>query len=262
AYPYHLADIDEDGDLDYYWPCCPPQTQSYTLITFFAKLLPLTLKINLADCCTGLSFSDALFALTDVPICCGLTYDAELRFTKVGFDYFETALELSLCCGISIEVATRFTVDYKEIRVTPRWNGMGQACFVVYGDIVVGQEVLEIMGLDIYGYKLRCDFSPCSYVELMTAFNVTKLEDLLNQNIFEGEEFEYWKVAFCGPGCCGGMYTLGLAVFFQPEGSLFGLTRIKGDASVPVMANFDLLLSLSVSITGGTELAVGWSFRF
>lgn len=262
AYPYHLADIDKDGDLEYYWPCCPPQTQSYTLITFFAQLPPLGLKINLADCCTGLSFSDAVFTLTDVPICCGLTYDAELHFTKAGFHYFETALELSLCCGISIEVATRFTVDHKQVRVTPKWIGMGQACLIVYGDIVTGQGVLEITGLEIYGYKLRCDFSPCSYVELMTAFDVEKLEDLLNKNIFKENEFEYWKVAFCGPGCCGGMYSLSLAVFFQPAGSLFGLTRIHGDVSAPIMANFDLLLSLSVSLSGGTELAVGWDFRF
>ncbi len=263
GFPYHLADVDEDGELEYFWPCCPPQTQSYTLITFFANLPPLGLEIKLVDCCMGLTFSEALLSLKDVGLCCGLTYDAELYFTKAGFGYFETALELSLCCGISIEVATRFTVDHKQVRVTPKWNGMGQACFIVYGDLVTGEGLLEIMGLEIYGYKLRCDFSSCSYVELMTAFDVEKLEDLLDENIFEEEEFEYWKIAFCGPGCCGNsMYSLSLAVFFQPEGSLFGLTRIQGDLSVPIMANFDLLLSLSVSVEGGTKLALGWTFRF
>lgn len=262
AYPYHLEDIDDDNDLEYYWPCCPPQTQSYTSITVFAKLLPFALKINLTDCCAGLGFSSALLSLADVGLCCGLTYDAELYFTKLGFGYFETALELSICCGISIEVATRFTVDLKQVQVRPKWNGMGQACFIVYGDIIIGQSPLEIVGLEIYGYKLRCDFSTCSYVELMTAFNVAKLEDLLDQDIFEDGEFEYWKIAFCGPGCCGGTYSLALSVFFQPAGSLFGFTRIQGDLSVPIMANFDLLLSLSVSLSGGTELAVGWSFRF
>lgn len=263
AYPYHLEDIDDDGELEYYWPCCPPQTESYTLITFFASLAPFSLKINIADCCTGLSFSDALLSLTDVGLCCGLSYDAELYFTKAGFGYFETALELSICCGISIEVATRFTIDHKQVRITPKWNGMGQACLIIYGDVVTGPGLFDITGLEIYGYKLRCDFSSCSYVELMTAFDVEKLEDLLDENIFEDNEFEYWKIAFCGPGCCGStMYSVSLAVFFQEEGSLFGITRLQGDLSVPIMANFDLLISLSVSMSGGTELAVGWNFRF
>ena len=263
AYPYHMEDINDDGELEYYWPCCPPQTQTYTLFTFSGKLPPLSLTINLADCCTGIGFRDAIIALTDVPLCCGLTYDAELYFTKAGFEYFETAIELGLCCGLSLEVATRFTVDHKEVRVTPKWNGMGQACFVVYGNVLTGSTLLDIEGLEIYGYKLRCDLSSCSYVELMHAFDVSKLESLLkNVKLFEGDEFEYWKLGFCGPGCCGGTYTFDVSIYFQPSGSLFGLTRILGNISAPIMANFDLLLSLSVSITGGTELAVGWSFRF
>jgi len=263
AYPYHMEDINDDGELEYYWPCCPPQTQTYTLFTFSGKLPPLSLAINLADCCTGISFRDATIALTDVLLCCGLTYDAELYFTKAGFEYFETAIELGICCGLSLEVATRFTVDHKEVRVTPKWNGMGQACFVVYGNVLTGSTLLDIKGLEIYGYKLRCDLSSCSYVELMHAFDVSKLESLLkNVKLFEDDEFEYWKLGFCGPGCCGGTYTFEVSIYFQPSGSLFGLTRILGNISAPIMANFDLLLSLSVSISGGTELAVGWSFRF
>lgn len=262
AYPYHLKDIDGDFLPEYFWPCCPPQTETYTLITFFAQLAPFGLKINLADCCAGISFYDALLSLTNVGLCCGLTYDAELYFTKAGFGHFMFALELGLCCGLSLEVSTKFTVDHKEVQIKPKWVGMGQACFVVYGNVVTGDDLTRLLGLEVYGYKLRCDLSPCSYVELMTAFDVDKLEALLGQNIFEGEEFEYWKLGFCGPGCCGGMYSLGLAVYFQPSGSLFGFNRLRGDLSAPIMANLDLLLSLSVSVSGGTALAVGWSFRF
>lgn len=263
AYPYHMEDIDDDGVEDYVWPCCPPQIQSYTLFSIIAGFPPLSLKINLADCCTGISFRDATLSLVDVPICCGLSYDAELYFTKMGFGYFETAVELEICCGISVEVATRFTVDHKTVTITPKWNGMGQACFVLYGNVVTGQNLWEIGGIEIYGYKIRCDLSSCSYVEFMTALDVTKLEDLLDDpKLFEGDEFEYWKLGFCGPGCCGGTWSLALATYFQAEGSLFGLTRIKGDLSAPIMANFDLRLSLGVTVGGGTELAVGWSFRF
>lgn len=263
AYPYHMEDLNEDGEEEYVWPCCPPQTQSYTLFSLTAAVPPLSLEINLADCCTGISFHDATLAFVDVPICCGLSYDAELYFTKMGFGYFETAVELEICCGISIEVATRFTVDHKTVTITPKWNGMGQACFVLYGNVVTGQNLWEIGGIEIYGYKIRCDLSSCSYVEFMTALDVTKLEDLLDDpKLFEGDEFEYWKLGFCGPGCCGGTWSLALATYFQAEGSLFGLTRIKGDLSAPIMANFDLRLSLGVTVGGGTELAVGWSFRF
>lgn len=263
AFPYHMEDIDKDGVEEYVWPCCPPQTQSYTLFTIGADIPPLSLKINLADCCTGLSFRDAVISLVDVPICCGLSYDAELFFTKAGFGYFETALEFEICCGISIEVATRFTVDAKQVTITPKWNGMGQACFVLYGNVVPGPSPLEIQGIEIYGYKIRCEFSSCSYVEVMTALDVTELERLLgNPNLFQGDEFEYWKFGFCGSGCCGGTWNLALSLYFQPSGTLFGVSRIQGDLAAPIMANFDLRLSLGVKVDGGTSLAVGWAFRF
>lgn len=257
AYPYHLED---DA---YIWPCCPPQTQSYTLLSIEAAIPPVSLKIGIGDCCSGFSFSDATLSLNDVGLCCGLSYDAELHLTKAGFDYFTTAIKLEICCGIGIEVETTFTLTEKTVTVKPMWNGMGQACFELYGNILVGQTPLEIQGIEIYGYKLRCDFSSCSYIELLSALNVSALEELLDdEELFEDDEFEYLKMAFCGPGCCGGNYVLGLAVYFQLSDSLFGLSRIVGDLWAPIMANFDLRLSLGVTMGGGTEVSLGWAFRF
>ncbi|MBC7169701.1 hypothetical protein H5T54_02025 [Candidatus Bipolaricaulota bacterium] len=264
AYPYTQDSTDPDDVEDYSWPCCPPQTQSYTLLALIVTAPPATLTARFSDCCTGLAFMDVTLTLSGASLCCGITHDVEVYFTKLGFGYLLFTIDLPLCCGISVEASIMYTVAQKTLSVKPKWNGLGQACFEIYGDVLWDDVMLTITGLAIYGYKLRCDFSSCSYAELLTALDVTKIEAILDsEDLFQGNEFEYVKLGFCGPGCCGGLYTLALAVYFQPSGTLFGFTRIGADLGVPLLANLKLTLSFGVTATGGpTSLSVGWVLTF
>ncbi len=260
AFPY----TEDYFDIPYYWPCCPPQTQSYTLMLVTVLAGPVTLTTSFADCCAGITFDRFIFELKGASFCCGLKHNAVLEFNKLGFTYITFSIEIPLCCGISLEISIKFTVTSKTVSVKPKWVGLGQACFEVYGDVVWDEQNLQILGLAIYGYKLHCDFGPCTYVDFLTALDPQMVEQILEKDIFEGSEFEYLKLGFCGPGCCGGTYTLSVAVFFQPSGTLFGLSRFLMDLSAPVMSNFSLLLSLGLSVSGGgpTTLGVGWVLTF
>jgi len=261
AYPYTRDPTDPKSIEDYRWPCCPPQTQTYTVLSFLVSSAPTTFVARFSDCSTGLSFRDATLTLSDASLCCGITHDIEVYFTRLGFAHLVFTLDLPICCGIFIEASFTYTVDAKSLSIRPKWLGGGQVCFELYGDVL--WEEMTIHGLAIYGYRLRCEFSACSYVEFLTALDVTKVEEILDEDILQDGEFQYVKLGFCGPGCCGGMYTINLAAYFQPSGSLFGFSRIGVDLGAPLLANFTLTLSLGVSaLAGPTTLSVGWIFTF
>lgn len=264
AYPYTKDPADLKSIEDYRWPCCPPQTQTYTLLSLIVAAAPTTLVARFADCCTGLSFKDVTLTVSGASLCCGITHDIEVYFTKLGFVHLKFTLDLPLCCGIFLESSITYTVDTKSFSVKPKWFGGGQVCFELYGDVLWDDVMMVIQGLAIYGYKLRCDFSSCSYVELLTALDVDKVEEILGDvDLFLGDEFEYVKLGFCGPGCCGGMYTVDIAFYFQPSGSLFGFSRFSAKLGAPLLANFTVYLSFGVSAIGDpTTLSVGWVFRF
>jgi len=264
AYPYSQDPTDPKSIEAYLWPCCPPQTQTYTLLALIVRARPVTLTARFADCCAGISFSDVTLSLAGASFCCGITHHIEVFFTKMGFQYITFTLDLPICCGIFLESSIRYTVNSKTFSVKPKWIGGGQVCFEIYGDVLWDDVMLTINGLAIYGYRLRCDFTSCSYVEFLTALDVVEVEGILdNPDLFQGDEFEYLKLGFCGPGCCGGMYTVEISLYFQPAGSLFGFTRFGAKFGAPLLANFTLYLSTGISAIGDpTSLSVGWVFRF
>ncbi|MCX7750284.1 MAG: hypothetical protein N2320_01765 [Candidatus Bipolaricaulota bacterium] len=208
----------------------------------------------------GSSFTNLKIDATGIPFCCGVTLDSALTFTKAGFDALSLTLKgVPLCCGVTFDTTVRYTTTAKTVAVTPRWKGI-EGCLAVYGDAVFVGNTWQ--GIAIYGFKVRCALGECNYLELLTALNVAALEALLEEDIFQGPEFEYLKLGFCGAGCCGGKYTLTLTSYFQPMGSLFGLRRLEAVAKVPVMANFTLDLVLGVTVGGPASLALGWTFTF
>ncbi len=264
AYPYTQDPTDPKSVEGYRWPCCPPQTQTYTLLSLIVSSTPTTLVARFSDCCTGLSFQDVTLTLSGASLCCGITHDIEVYFTKLGFVHLKFTIDLPLCCGIFLESSITYTVDSKSLSIKPKWLGGGEVCFELYGDVLWDDVMMAIEGLAIYGYKLRCDFSPCSFVEFLTAFDVDKVEAIVgDDDLFRGDEFEYVKLGFCGPGCCGGMYTASIALYFQPSGSLLGFSRFGARFGAPLLANFTLYLSFGISAVGDpTTLSVGWVFRF
>ncbi len=208
----------------------------------------------------GLTFTYLKLGAAGIPLCCGITYDADFSFTKAGFDSLKFTMKtIPLCCGISWDVGITLTTTAKSVEVKPRWAGI-EGCLAVYGDAKYVGNVWD--GIELYGFKVRCDLGECNYLEVLTAFNVAKIEEILGEDIFQGPEFQYLKLGFCGPGCCGGKYTVELTAYFQPMGSLFGLRRIQAEAGVPLLANFTLQMALGVTVGGPANLALGWMFTF
>ncbi|MGB9758139.1 MAG: hypothetical protein ACPLRP_00965 [Candidatus Bipolaricaulaceae bacterium] len=209
----------------------------------------------------GLEFTYLKLSAEGLPLCCGIALDLGFSFTKEGFDELSvTAKTIPLCCGISFDASVNFTTTSKEVEIKPKWAGI-EGCFTVYGDVHFQAPSL-IQGLEIYGLKLRCDLGDCTYAEFLTALDVIKVEEILKEDIFQGGEFEYVKLGFCGAGCCGGKWTLGIGFYFQRTGSLFGLSRILADLSFPLMANFTAHVDLSAPVGGLASLTLGWTFSF
>lgn len=208
----------------------------------------------------GFQFTQAEVSVTGLSLCCGVTHDFELSFTKAGFQHAEfTVKSLPFCCGISFDAAVRFTATAKQVSLTPKWAGIGTACIVAYGDVRYQTATQTWEGIEIYGWKIRCELGDCVYIEFLTALDVGKVEEILDDDsIFAGNEFQYVKLAFCGPGCCGRTYSLGVAVYFQPSGGLFGFSRLAADLEIPIMAN----LTVNVAFTSVPALSFGWTFTF
>ena len=208
----------------------------------------------------GLQFTYLELGLENLPFCCGITLDAKFAFTRVGFDYIEfTAINVPLFAGVVFDVGVRYGVDEKTVSVTPKWAGI-VGCLTVWGDVVFDDFTLQ--GIELYGFRIRCELAECNYAEFLTAFNVPAVEEVLEEDIFEGAEFQYVKLGFCGPGCCGEQYTLELTAYFQPMGSLFGVRRLTVDAGIPIMANLIWKLAMEVVVGGPLSLATGWAFTF
>ncbi len=232
---------------------------AYLRYTLEAKVGNIEATLRFEDCCCGTMFKDLSFKLKNVALCCGLTFDAGLYFTKHGFDHLwvSTSNFLPLCCGISVGFDLRFGVDYKKLSPKVSWEGI-TGCFTVYGDARIAPPLIW-QGLEFYGFKLRCDFGTCSWLEVLTALNVAKIEEIFQADIFFGNEYQMVKFGFCGPACCGGTYSLVVTTFFQPSGGLFGIARIWLDMELPILPNVVLLANVSPTIP---EMYFGWRLKF
>jgi len=208
----------------------------------------------------GLQFTYLELDLEGIPLCCGITFDTEFSFTKAGFDSIGFTLkEIPISLGITLDTVVTFTTTSKTVEIVPQWGGI-EGCLAVYGDAMFANNVWQ--GIEIYGFKVRCELADCNYLEILTAFNVARLEYILDEDLFQGTEFQYLRLGFCGPGCCGEKYTLELTTYFQPMGSLFGIRRLTAEAGIPIMANLTAHLDLGVTVGGPVALAVGWTFTF
>lgn len=253
----------DNGRWNYEWypdtdPCAGQTGEGFLQYILTAKVDPISIKLRFADCCTGAAFQDLLVKVTGIGLCCGISLNAEFSFTKAGFNYLKlSGIEIPLCCGVSLTASVKFKTDAKEVTTGLEFAGFADACFTVYADAL--KEGNAWVGIDIYGWKIKCSLGDCSYFEVLTALNVDKVEEILdNPYLFLGDEFEYMKLGFCGAGCCGGQYSVGISVFFQESGSLFGITRIAADMSIPIMSN----LTAKVSFSSAPTLSIGWVFTF
>jgi len=250
--------------LDGVTPCPDPDSfgMAYVIST---KVDPLAAKLIFADCSEGTEFYRAIITLKGLGICCGISVDAELSFLKEGgFDYLRlSGIEIPLCCGVSLTATVTFTVDAKTVDTGLKFAGIGDACFTVYGDAIRTGNAWT--GIEIYGWRIRCTLGDCNYVEFLTALNVDAIEGILGDIFLAAcEEFQYIKMGFCGPGCCGGRYTVDLSIYFGANGGIFDITRLVYSVRIPIMTNFTLTFSGTAIASGcaTNSFSFGWTFTF
>lgn len=216
----------------------------------------------------GFAFTYALIEVESLPLCCGITFDLTYSFTKAGFDYLLLAMEGvgPICCGITFDLEVKFTTTAKTVSVTPKFGGFAEACFEVYADVISGGNLI-LGGIRVDGFKVSCTLGDCTSVTFVTFLSPERAEDYGYEEVLLPEcgEFEWVELTFCGSGCCGGKYTLSLKALFGRLGGLFDLTRVVGSASIPLMANFNVLLEVKIPAApcaGSTSLCLGWNFTF
>ena len=252
---YNLEGVRVSGELGF-----GARKQDFTLIYSGVGTYTKTFPVDPFP--GGFEFRYLKLSAEDVPFCCGISLDLGFSFTKEGFDEFSATLKsIPICCGISFDASVTFTTTQKTIAIKPKWEGI-TGCFTVYGDVNF-QEPGAFQGIEVYGFKVRCELAECNYLEILTAFDPAKVEEMLGEEIFQNDEFEYVKLGFCGPGCCGGNWQLDLSAYFtRSGGALFGLSRILADFSLPIMANLTVDVGLSAPVGGLASLTVGWTFTF
>ncbi|MGQ9700453.1 MAG: hypothetical protein ACUVQS_05280, partial [Candidatus Bipolaricaulaceae bacterium] len=260
-HPVTGGPVDPDAQ-GYYWGnavrLVGDPMPDYMRYTFSTKLGNIQGTLRFEDCSCGILFKDLTLTLRDLSLCCGITYNAEFLFTKAGFQHLKLSLDnlFSPCCGITLGLDVEFGTTFKLVSPRFSWPGIS-GCLTVYGNTTVSG--FAITGIEIYGWKIRCDFSGCGYLEILTALNVGKIEEIFQADIFRGDEYEMVKLGFCGPSCCGGNWTLTLTTFFGPSGKLFDITRIWVDAWVPLSPNLTLVANFSPNLGEGYA---GFEFKF
>lgn len=210
----------------------------------------------------GLQFTYQELALSGMELCCDITFDVRFAFSKEGFDFLKLSMSelFSLWDMFVFDVDVKYTIASKSVSVGSRFLGFDLvACVEVYGDLTVSP-----WELDLYGFRIRCELGQCGYIEFLTALDVLGLQQALPdlREVFQDDEFEYIKLGFCGPACCGEEYSVDLAVYFDGEGGLFGISRFGAALDVPVLESLRLTASMDVPVVGDASLSFGWVFSF
>lgn len=244
---------------------CPTGTAFTMRYTLSASARPVTARFCFVDCCTGIAFYNAFVSLTRIPLCCGVSWSGTLSFTKAGFEKLVVIFSdlPPLCCNVRFDLFVTFRPDSKEVELIPRITGLVDVCVALFGDVVWDADTHAWKGIAAHGFRIKCVRDECTFAEFMTAF------DPLAPSVawlFDPAcgEFEYVKLSFCAPGCCGGRYTLDVTAYFGTLGGLMDLTRIVVKAEVPLFSRWimkaDVTLAASPCVT--TRLCFGWNFAF
>jgi len=145
---------------------------------------------------------------------------------------------------------------------------------------------LAFEGLSYYGVcpELIADYGMTS----AWGFMEDELGNILGYMYWE---YEALKMSFCGTGCCGNQYTTDIAIYWGDMidieydtatplltitdiPSLFGLSRVAFDATIPLFEDFSFDLGLSYNLLYAAspnalifgldplELTFGWTFTF
>jgi|GEM_PF-2523938 len=247
----------------------PPASR--LLYSWTLRATPIFLSARFDQHETGIEFRDMRANISGIEICCGIVGRGVLSLTKEGFDYFRISLPnvVQLDWGISMDLDVRYGLDEKDVSVTPRWKLCGGPCVVLYGGIA-DQDRFNLRSVELYGFKIDCcleDRCPpgtllsSPYLELAIALDPDNARRVPVG--FRGDEFQYLGLGLCGPACCGEGYSIELGAYFQPQGQLFGLSRVVIETGIPILPGFIIQTDVELSAGDGvTELEVGWRWDF
>ena len=257
------------------WPCT--QTGSYMLYALIGELENFKARVRFNDCCDGIEFKDLYVWWYDLSLCCGVTFDITLKFTKSGFSWVDIYFSdiFAWCCNIDFDFEILFTETSKYIYLYPS-IGDFEGCVSVYMDVYPNEltptsQNPVIQGIDIYGLEISCEFGECLSASFLTVFKVPpkswcEYPAWYKNAKFTGKEFERAEFTFCGPACCGGTYQVDVVTYFGPDGGLFDLTRLLASVDIPLMSNFTLKLDFVLPLVstgyGDFTLDFGWEFSF
>lgn len=257
------------------WPCT--QTGSYMLYTFIASVENFKARVRFNDCCDGIEFKDFYAWWYDLSLCCGVTFDLTLKFTKSGFSWVDIYFSdiFAFCCNIGFDFEIFFTTTGKSIYLYPSF-GEFEGCVTLYMDVYPDELYPTeynpmIQGIDIYGLEISCEFADCLSAEFLTVFKVPpktwcEYPSWYKNAGFKGNEFERAEFSFCGPTCCGGQYTVDVVSYFATDGGLFDLSRLLVGVEYPLIEGFvvelDLSLPLATAYSSYLTLDIGWEFSF
>lgn len=226
---------------------------------------PLTVTLDFADCCSGIQLKQAQVALDGVSLCCGVTYDAKLAFSKChGFESLQFSLYdvFPICCGISFDISVEFTSESKVVSITPFWEGI-EGCFELYGNVDWDAANFALEGLEIYGFGITCYFDGVTLTSV-SALNPDKVEDMTDVSFYSGE-FEYLGLEYEGTGCYGGDVTFSVEFWFGKDGILFDVQRTKYYLDLPISASTSLFIKGQWDFSDPSPLDwfdVGWKISF
>ncbi|MDD3747918.1 MAG: hypothetical protein PHY81_00235 [Candidatus Bipolaricaulis anaerobius] len=277
--------------------CTQTPTVGMLLYTLSVEVAPISLELTLADCCTGTAFNSILVTMTEVELCCDVSFDLEMSFTKAGFNYVSFAADhlVDLCCGIYFGLEVELGVDYKQ--VTPKFGGDLPIadCFDV--GITVGTAATTIENLTIDYVGLTCIINDCSNVLFGTSFTGKAKGTItigdqtiiiiapnapaawgLDYSFVTDDiayfEYETLQITQCGAGCCGLQWSAAIKAYWgnlydYVEGtwtkvpSLFGLSRLAFETTIPVSEAFSLTFTTETNFLVGTNsMSIGWTFTF
>ena len=244
-------------------PCCGGGLPGMFVNWRFRYTLdPWTFTVDFGDCCTGFSFRQLSASAKGLPLCCGLSFDISLSFTKAGFSSLALALkDLPLvCCGLTADLSVAFAPDRKTVSFEPKWPGV-RGCFSVYGDAV--WDGVAWGGLVLYGWRVYCWLGDVR-LEAGVAFDREKMNSVSPLS-FRSGEWEYLGLAYKGAACCGGDLWFNADFWFGDGVYLFGLRRVRTAVEFPVAAGLTLFTRGLFDLSKPSPLEywnIGWKFSF
>lgn len=210
----------------------------------------------------GFGFTYQEFSVTGLSFCPTRIFDVSIRFSAAqGFDYMRVSATnvITLFDAVELDAELTYRTESKELNITPRWVGM-EACFTFFGD--VGSVNNVIGSLELHGFKLAYEYAESAEIEILAAFDVAAVEAIVG-NVFQGDENCYVSLAVQRPGCCPETTdTLGLTVFFQETGSLFGLSRVVVYANTFLGEHLEFNIEMEAPVTGSPRISLGWTVSF